>query len=58
MTINQKIGSIALLINYLISDKNEVIILIKNITQLIKLHYIKIFIQENNKQLLKHLQHI
>ena len=58
MTINQKIGSIALLINYLISDENEVIILIKNITQLIKLHYIKIFIQGNNKQLLKHLQHM
>ena len=34
MTINQKIGRTALLINYLISDRDEVIVLIKNIFDL------------------------
>ena len=34
MTINQKIGRTALSINYLISDRDEVIVLIKNIFDL------------------------
>ncbi len=34
MTINQKISRTALLINYLISDRDEVIVLIENIFDL------------------------
>ena len=41
MTINQKIGRTALSINYLISDGDEVIILIKNIFDLNVISFIK-----------------
>ncbi len=41
MTINQKIGRIALLINYLISDRNEVIVLIENIFDLNVIPFIR-----------------
>ena len=34
MTINQKIGKTALSINYLISDRDEIIVLIENIFDL------------------------
>ncbi len=41
MTINQKISSIVFSINYLISDGDEVIILIKNIFDLNIILFIK-----------------
>ncbi len=41
MTINQKIGRMALLINYLISDGDEIIVLIKNIFVLNVIPFIK-----------------
>ncbi len=41
MIINQKIGRMALSINYLISDKDEVIVLIKNIFDLNVIPFIK-----------------
>ena len=37
---------------------NHIIRFHKKKSWLIKLHYIKIFIQGNDKQLLKHLQHM
>ncbi len=48
MTINQKIGNIALSINYLISDKNEVIVLIKNIFNLNVVSFIRSLDDNNN----------
>ena len=41
MTINQKIGRTALSINYLISDRDKVIVLIKNIFDLNVIPFIR-----------------
>ena len=41
MTINQKIGRTALLINYLISDGDEIIVLIENIFDLNVIPFIR-----------------
>ena len=41
MTINQKISSMVLLINYLISDGDEVIVLIENIFDLNVIPFIR-----------------
>ncbi len=41
MIINQKIGRMALSINYLISDRDEIIVLIKNIFDLNVIPFIR-----------------
>ncbi len=48
MTINQKISSMVLLINYLISDGDEVIVLIENIFDLNVILFIRSSDDNNN----------